>query len=57
MNKLGHPTNYKVYHQEQQVIVEIAARQGEWKPLSREVMIEVVGMANNAFKMMKLLEN
>ncbi|XWK89952.1 MAG: glycoside hydrolase family 31 protein [Phormidium sp.] len=43
-------TNYKVYHQEQQIIVEIAARQGEWKPPTREVIVQVVGIGEQRFQ-------
>ena len=43
-------TTYRVYREGQQVIVEIGARQGEWKPPAREVIVQVVGIGEQRFQ-------
>jgi alpha-glucosidase len=43
-------TAYRVLADGQQVIVEIGARDGEWTPPSREVIVEVVGVGEQRFQ-------
>lgn len=55
----GHSFNYRqgdwstrlirVSQQQNQIIVDIAARQGQWKPPSRKISVEVVGMGHKDF--------
>lgn len=42
-------TNYKVYLEEEKIIVEIAAREGEFAISEREVIVEVVGVGEQRF--------
>lgn len=41
-------TTYRVRQDEQQIIVEIQAREGNWTPPPREVIVELVGLASQA---------
>jgi alpha-glucosidase len=43
-------TTYRVHSNEGETIVEIAARQGEWQPRSRQVIVEVVGKGEQQFE-------
>ena len=43
-------TTYRVREDGQQAIVEIAARDGEWTPPSREVIVQVVGFGEQRFQ-------
>jgi len=42
-------TNYKVYLEGEKIIVEIAAREGEFAIPSRKVTVEVVGIGEQQF--------
>lgn len=42
-------TTYRVYLQAEQIIVEIAARVGNWTPTSREIIVELVGIGQQRF--------
>jgi alpha-glucosidase len=42
-------TNYKVYLEEEKIIVEIAAREGQFSISEREVIVEVVGVGEQRF--------
>lgn len=42
-------TTYQVYTDEQQTFVEIKAREGEWTPPAREVIVELVGIGQQRF--------
>ena len=42
-------TNYKVYLEGEKIIVEIAAREGEFLISEREVTVEVVGVGEQQF--------
>lgn len=43
-------THYRVLQEGQQTIVEIAARQGNWTPSDREVVVELVGVGEQRFQ-------
>ena len=42
-------TTYQVYLEDTQVVVEIQARQGQWTPHPRNVIVEVVGKGEQEF--------
>ncbi len=42
-------TTYRVYTEDTQTIVEIQARQGQWTPHPRQVIVEVVGKGEQEF--------
>ncbi|PLZ53296.1 TIM-barrel domain-containing protein, partial [Fischerella thermalis] len=42
-------TTYRVYLEDTQVVVEIQARQGQWTPHPRNVIVEVVGKGEQEF--------
>ncbi|HEY9800499.1 MAG TPA: glycoside hydrolase family 31 protein [Leptolyngbyaceae cyanobacterium] len=42
-------TNYRVYTQNNQTIVEIAAREGDYSPTAREIIVELVGVGEQRF--------
>lgn len=42
-------THYRVYLQEQQIIVEIGTREGDFSPAAREAIVEVVGVGEQRF--------
>ncbi|MEH2070161.1 MAG: glycoside hydrolase family 31 protein [Nostoc sp.] len=42
-------TTYRVNSQEQRTIVEIAAREGEFSPTTREIIVELVGVGEQSF--------
>ena len=43
-------TTYRVKPEKENIIVEIGARQGQFSPASREVIVEVVGMGERQFQ-------
>ncbi|HEY9858749.1 MAG TPA: DUF5110 domain-containing protein, partial [Candidatus Obscuribacterales bacterium] len=43
-------THYRVFPAGQQTVVEVAARQGNWTPSDREVIVELVGVGEQRFK-------
>jgi alpha-glucosidase len=43
-------TNYRVSSDGEQTIVEIGAREGEWTPSPREVIVELVGVGEQQFQ-------
>nr|WP_290227845.1 glycoside hydrolase family 31 protein [Trichocoleus desertorum] len=43
-------THYRVFPEGQQTVVEIAARQGNWTPSEREVIVELVGVGEQRFQ-------
>jgi hypothetical protein len=51
LNKKGvwATTNYKVYLEGEKIIVEIAAREGQFLISEREVIVEVVGLGEQRF--------
>ncbi len=42
-------TEYSVFADEEQTVVEIAARSGNWTPSTREIIVEVVGVGEQRF--------
>ena len=42
-------TTVRVYEEEQQYIVEIGDRFGNWQPTTREVIVELVGIGKESF--------
>ncbi|MEH2138165.1 glycoside hydrolase family 31 protein [Nostoc sp.] len=42
-------TTYRVYSEQQRTIVEIAAREGEFSPITRETIVELVGVSEQSF--------
>jgi alpha-glucosidase len=42
-------TNYRVYAEAEQTVVEIGARAGNWIPTSREIIVELVGKEEQRF--------
>ncbi|PMB19214.1 glycoside hydrolase family 31 protein [Fischerella thermalis] len=48
-NGVWSTTTYQVYLEDTQVIVEIQARQGQWTPHPRNVIVEVVGKGEQEF--------
>ncbi|MBE8986251.1 glycoside hydrolase family 31 protein [Nostoc sp. LEGE 12450] len=42
-------TTYHVYSEQQTTIVEIAAREGEFSPITRETIVELVGVGEQSF--------
>jgi alpha-glucosidase len=43
-------THYRVFREGQQTVMEIAARQGNWTPPNREVIVELVGVGEQRFQ-------
>ncbi|MFW9264715.1 glycoside hydrolase family 31 protein [Nostoc sp. CALU 546] len=43
-------TNIRVFTEPNQIVVEIEAREGEWTPPPREVIVEVVGVGEQRFQ-------
>lgn len=43
-------TTYRVYPEEQQWVVEIGERQGQWIPPARQVIVELVGVGEQRFQ-------
>ncbi len=41
--------DYRVFSNEEQTVVEIAARKGNWTPPTREIVVEVVGVGEQSF--------
>ncbi len=42
-------TTYHVYSEQQKTIVKIAAREGKFSPIRREIIVELVGVAEQSF--------
>lgn len=42
-------TTIRVYEEEQQYIVEIGDRTGNWQPTTRKIIIELVGIGQESF--------
>jgi alpha-glucosidase len=42
-------TNYRVYTKEEQIVVEISARKGDYSPTEREIIVELVGVGEQRF--------
>jgi alpha-glucosidase len=43
-------TKYQVYQENQELIIEIEPRQGQWTPPDREIIIDVVGVGEQRFQ-------
>ncbi|MGL4502585.1 MAG: hypothetical protein ACRCU2_26215, partial [Planktothrix sp.] len=43
-------TEYKVYQENQELIIEIEPREGQWNPPDREIIIDVVGVGEQRFQ-------
>lgn len=50
--KRGHyaTTTYRVYTDQQQTVIEIGTRSGEWAPINRQVTVELVGVGEQQFE-------
>jgi alpha-glucosidase len=42
-------TTYRVRSEGEQTIVEIGAREGNWTPVAREILVELVGIGEQRF--------